>query len=76
MDRSDIYRADPRILSGTPVFSGTRVPVKGLIDHLAAGDTLDDFLEGFPTVRRDQAVAFLRIALDEALAATPREAPV
>lgn len=51
---------DPEVLGGTPVFTGTRVPVESLIDHLAAGDTLDDFLEGFPGVGREQAEAFLR----------------
>jgi uncharacterized protein (DUF433 family) len=50
------------ILQGTPVFSGTRVPVEALIDYLEAGDRLEDFLEDFPTVSRQQAVAALELA--------------
>lgn len=50
------------ILGGTPVFRGTRVPVKALWDHLKAGDTVEDFLEGYPSVERDQAIALLERA--------------
>ncbi len=50
------------ILGGTPVFSGTRVPVRILIEHLEAGDRLDDFLDSFPTVSRSQAIEVLRRA--------------
>ena len=64
----DIVHSDPEILSGTPVFIGTRVPVQSLIDHLRAGDTLEVFLEDFPSVRRDQAKAALELA-GEALTA-------
>lgn len=67
MNRSDIITTDPQIMSGTPVFTGTRVPVATLIDYLAAGETLEEFLDGFPGVRREQAEAFLRLALDAAL---------
>ena len=49
-------------MSGTPVFSGTRVPVQSLIDCLEAGESIDDFLDGFPTVSRDQVIAFLEEA--------------
>ena len=49
----------PDVLGGTPVFSGTRVPVRTLIDYLEAGDSLTEFLEDFPTVTREQAVAVL-----------------
>ena len=49
-------------MGGTPVFSGTRVPIQTLIDFLTAGDSIDDFLEGFPTVRRDQVIEFLKQA--------------
>ena len=49
----------PQILGGTPVFKGTRVPVQSLFDHLEAGDSIDDFLEGFPSVRREQVIAVL-----------------
>lgn len=54
--------SDPEILSGTPVFVGTRVPVQNLFDYLEAGDSLDRFLDQFPTVRREQAVAALELA--------------
>jgi uncharacterized protein (DUF433 family) len=63
MKRDQIVVEDPDILGGTPVFAGTRVPVDSLLAHLKAGDTLDDFLEGFPSVRREQAEAFLDLAL-------------
>jgi uncharacterized protein (DUF433 family) len=60
--------SDPEILGGTPVFVGTRVPVRNLIDYLEAGDTLDEFLEDFPTVRREQAIAALEFAKESLLA--------
>ncbi len=50
---------DPEIVSGTPVFAGTRVPVEALLENLAAGVTLDEFLDNFPTVSRDQVLAVL-----------------
>jgi uncharacterized protein (DUF433 family) len=58
-----IVSASPDILSGTPVFARTRVPVQALIDYLEGGETIDDFLAGFPTVRREQVVAFLEEAM-------------
>jgi len=51
-------------MGGTPVFSGTRVPVQTLLDYLEAGESMDDFLEGFPSVTRTQVVAFLEQAKD------------
>ena len=57
-----IVSSSPDIMSGTPVFAGTRVPVQALIDYLEGGETIDDFLAGFPTVKRDQVVAFLEEA--------------
>lgn len=57
-----IVASSPDILSGTPVFAGTRVPVRALLDYLEAGETIDDFLAGFPTVKREQVVAFLKEA--------------
>ena len=57
-----IITSSPHILSGTPVFAGTRVPVQALVDCLEGGETIDDFLAGFPTVRREQIVAFLEEA--------------
>ena len=62
MTLRDIIHSDPEILGGTPVFVGTRVPVKILFDYLESGDNLDDFLEEFPSVHREQAVAALQLA--------------
>jgi len=56
-----VVHGDPDILGGTPVFVGTRVPVKSLYDHLEAGDSLDEFLDSFPSVSREQAVAALEL---------------
>jgi len=69
MDTSNdsLITTDPETLGGIPVFKGTRVPVKTLIEYLEAGDRLDDFLDDFPTVSRDHAVSVLEIA-KEALA--------
>jgi uncharacterized protein (DUF433 family) len=60
--------SDPEILGGTPVFVGTRVPVQTLLDYLEAGDPLDEFLEDFPSVSRDQTVAVLELAKEMLLA--------
>jgi uncharacterized protein (DUF433 family) len=62
MDLNQIVHSDPEILSGTPVFVGTRVPVQALLDYLEGGDTIEEFLEDFPGVAREQAVAFLEEA--------------
>ncbi len=59
---ANIIHRDPEILSGTPVFVGTRVPVYNLFDHLEAGDSLDKFFASFPSVRREQAIAALELA--------------
>jgi uncharacterized protein (DUF433 family) len=53
---------DPEVMSGTPVFEGTRVPVDALMNNLSAGVSLDEFLENFPTVSRDQAIAVLKFS--------------
>lgn len=53
---------DPDILSGMPVFRGTRVPIKNLIDYLSTGETIDAFLDDFPTVTREQVIRFLQEA--------------
>ena len=73
MDRASIYHSHPDRLSGTPVFTGTRVPVDSLIQHLRAGITLEAFLDDFPSVSREQAEAFLALALNDALRLTPRD---
>ena len=62
MDRSEIVHSNPEILSGTPVFVGTRVPVQTLLVFLEKDETLEEFLDNFPTVSREQAVAFLEEA--------------
>lgn len=62
VDSSNPVTSDPDVLSGTACFSGTRVPVAALLDCFQAGDRIDDFLEDFPTVSRDQVRAVLRIA--------------
>jgi uncharacterized protein (DUF433 family) len=64
---TDVIHSDPDIVGGTPVFVGTRVPAQSLIDYLAAGDTLDQFLDAFPSVSREQAVAALEWARDALL---------
>ena len=56
-------------MGGTPVFAGTRVPVQTFLDYLEAGETIDDFLQGFPTVTREQVIAFLEEAKDRVVAA-------
>ncbi len=61
----------PEILSGTPVFAGTRVPVQALIDYLEGGETIDDFFAGFPTVKRAQIVAFLEEAAARMIVQAP-----
>ncbi len=60
--KTHLITVDPEIHSGTPVFAGTRVPVKTLFDHLEAGDSLEVFLDDFPSVTREQAVAVLEEA--------------
>ncbi|WP_427161601.1 DUF433 domain-containing protein [Aliinostoc sp. HNIBRCY26] len=54
-----IISTSPEIMGGTPVFTDTRVPVQTLLDYLKAGESIDDFLDGFPTVTREQVIAFL-----------------
>jgi uncharacterized protein (DUF433 family) len=65
---SEIVHSDPEILGGTPVFVGTRVPVQSLFDYLEGGETVDEFLHQFPSVKRQQAIAALGLALATLLA--------
>ena len=67
MKLAGIIHSDPEILGGTPVFVGTRVPAQSLFDHLEAGDSIDDFLEGFPSVRREQVITALEAMRKEML---------
>ena len=60
--REPIITSTPDIMGGTPVFAGTRVPVQTLLDYLKAGESIDDFLEGFPTISREKVIAFLEEA--------------
>jgi len=64
-----LITCSPDVMGGTPVFAGTRVPVQTLLDYLEGGETIDDFLEGIPTVSREQVVAFLEEAKDRMVAA-------
>jgi uncharacterized protein (DUF433 family) len=66
----DIVHSDPNILGGIPVFAGTRVPIRSLFDYLEDGETIDEFLRQFPSVRRGQAVAALELARTTLLAGT------
>jgi uncharacterized protein (DUF433 family) len=67
MQTQDLIVSSPDILGGTPVFAGTRVPVKNLTDYLEAGDSLDEFLADFPAVSREQAIAVLERAKEALL---------
>jgi uncharacterized protein (DUF433 family) len=67
-NKKSVLHSDPKILGGIPVFVGTRVPVKNLIDYLEAGDTLDDFLKAFPAVKKEQAIAALEVAREALVA--------
>lgn len=63
--KEPIITASPEVMGGTPVFANTRVPVQTLLDYLKAGESIDDFLEGFPTVTKVQVIAFLEEAEDQ-----------
>lgn len=66
--KQPLITSTPDILGGTPVFRGTRVPAQALIEYLEGGQTIDDFLDGFPTVTREQVIAFLEEAKARMLA--------
>jgi len=69
--KQPVISRSPDVMGGAPVFPGTRVPVQTLLDYLEAGDSIDDFLAGFPTVKREQVIAFLEEAKDRLIEATP-----
>jgi uncharacterized protein (DUF433 family) len=71
MTLEQIVHRDPEILGGTPVFHGTRVPIRSLFDYLEGGETLDEFLRQFPSVRREQAIALLELARENLAADAP-----
>lgn len=62
MELKDLFSINPEVLGGQPVFKGTRVPIETLFDHLEAGVSLEEFLDDFPTVTREQAVSTLEVA--------------
>lgn len=61
-DLKSIVHSDPEIMGGTPVFVGTRVPLQNLIDYLEGGESIEDFLDGFPSVKRAQVIAVIEAA--------------
>lgn len=67
MTAKELINIDPEIMGGTPVFRGTRVPVQSLIDHLQGNISLEEFLDDFPTVSKEQAISLLEIAINSAL---------
>ena len=67
-EKKPLITTSPDVLGGTPVFAGTRVPAQTLIEYLEGGQTIDDFLEGFPTVTREQVITFLEAAKTHLLA--------
>ena len=69
MKNSSVVKIDPEIMSGTPCFAGTRVPARTLLDYFEAGETLESFFEDFPTVTREQAIAYLEEANERMLVA-------
>jgi uncharacterized protein (DUF433 family) len=70
MDEAVVSRT-PEVMGGTPVFAGTRVPVQTLLDYLAGGESIDDFLAGFPSVTRHQVIVFLEQAKDRLVESVP-----
>jgi uncharacterized protein (DUF433 family) len=71
--KREVVHRDSEILGGTPVFVGTRVPIRTLFDYLEAGETLNEFLRQFPSVTREQAVAVLGLARDTVIARARRD---
>jgi uncharacterized protein (DUF433 family) len=67
MDLDQVFHSDREIMGETPVFTGTRVPVQNLVDYLEGGESIDDFLLSFPTVKREQVIAFIKAAKDKLL---------
>jgi uncharacterized protein (DUF433 family) len=67
--KKKVVSIDPEVMGGTPCFTGTRVPVQTLLDYVEGGDSIDEFLEDFPSVTRQQVIAFLEAAKERLLAA-------
>jgi uncharacterized protein (DUF433 family) len=70
--QKSVISISPDVMGGTPVFSGTRVPVQTFLEYLKAGESIDDFLEGFPSVSREQLLAFLDEAQERVLSSVDR----
>lgn len=68
--KSTVVTSSPNVMGGTPVFAGTRVPVETFLDYIEGGESIDDFLEGFPSVTREQVIAFLEETKARVLAET------
>ena len=66
--KSTVISSNPKVMGGTPVFRGTRVPVQTLVDYLESGESISDFLDGFPTVTKEQVITFLEEAKEKVLA--------
>ena len=66
---SEVFHTDPEIMGGTPVFTGTRVPVQNLLDYLEGGESIEDFLDAFPSVQREHVIAVIEAAKLEILEA-------
>ncbi|HYC91798.1 MAG TPA: DUF433 domain-containing protein [Thermoanaerobaculia bacterium] len=62
MMKSTVVTSSPDVMGGTPVFAGTRVPIENLLDYLEGGESIEDFLEGFPSVSREQVITFLVVS--------------
>lgn len=62
---TQIIASSPEVMGGTPVFAGTRVPVQTLMDYIKGGESIDDFLDGFPTVTKEEVIAFLEVAQEQ-----------
>ena len=69
LEKSQIISVSSEVMGGTPVFTGTRVPIQTFLDYLKAGESIDDFLAGFPIVTREQAIAFLEEAEKQVITA-------
>ena len=74
MIENPVVHSHPEIMSGEPVFVGTRVPVRALVDYLEEGDTIESFLDAFPTVTREQVIAFIEQATRALVTQLPRAA--
>ena len=69
--RQPVVSRSPDVMGGPPVFCGTRIPVQTLLDYLEAGESIDEFLKGFPSVTREQVIAFLEEAKDRLIESVP-----